>query len=78
MNDVDRKRLRAAPPPDTERLIRMKELITLVGLGRSTIYRLVAEGRFPPPIYPFNNRLAAWPYSQIAAWIADRCDGKAA
>jgi prophage regulatory protein len=61
-----------------ERLIRMRELRTLVGLGRSTIHRLVAQGRFPKPIHPFGNRTAAWRYSAVATWIADRCAGKAA
>jgi len=64
--------------PGDERLIRMRELRTLVGLGRSTIHRLVAADRFPPPIHPFGNRIAAWRYSEVAAWIAERCAGKAA
>ena len=61
-----------------ERLVRMRELRTLVGLGRSTVHRLVAEGRFPSPIHPFGNRIAAWKYTEVAAWIADRCSGKVA
>ena len=61
-----------------ERLVRMRELRTLVGLGRSTVHRLVAEGRFPPPLHPFGNRIAAWRYSEVAHWISERCSGKAA
>jgi predicted DNA-binding transcriptional regulator AlpA len=62
-----------------ERLVRMKEVKLLTGLGASTIYRLQAQGRFPHALYPFGHkRLAAWRYTDVAAWIAERCEGKAA
>jgi prophage regulatory protein len=61
-----------------ERLVRMKELRVLTGLGRSTIHRLITQGRFPRQLHPFGNGLAAWRYSDVARWIADRCAGKAA
>jgi prophage regulatory protein len=70
--------VRTEPPKNVERLVRMRELNRLVGLGRSTIHRLVAQGRFPEPLHPFGNRIAAWRYSEVARWIAERCDGKAA
>jgi len=63
--------------PD-ERLVRMRELQRLVGLARSTIHRLVAQGRFPQPVHPLGNKVAAWRMSEVSAWISDRCDGKAA
>jgi prophage regulatory protein len=61
-----------------ERLVRMKELRVLTGLGRSTIHRLISEGRFPKQIHPFGNRMAAWRLSDVQQWIAHRCEGKAA
>jgi len=64
--------------PGGERLVRMRELQTLVGLGRSTIHRLIAKGRFPEPLHPLGNHIAAWRYSEVSAWISDRCDGRAA
>ena len=67
----------ARGPPD-ERLIRMREVQGLTGLGRSTIHRLIAQGRFPKQIHPFGNRMAAWRYSEVSAWIAARCSGEAA
>jgi prophage regulatory protein len=60
-----------------ERLVRMKELRVLTGLGRSTIHRLVAEGRFPKQLHPFNNNLAAWRWSEVQAWVEARCKGEA-
>ena len=61
-----------------ERLIRMRELTRLVGAGRSTIHRLVADGRFPRPIYPYGNRIAAWRSTDVQQWIAARFRGEAA
>jgi prophage regulatory protein len=56
---------------DGVRLIRMKELKLLTGLGKSTIYRLADKGRFPKPIHPFGHgRFAAWRSTEVFAWIA--------
>jgi prophage regulatory protein len=48
-----------------------------VGLGESTIYRMIAEGRFPKPfeIVPKRN---AWIESDIDDWIAERAGRKMA
>lgn len=54
---------RSEPPQNIERLVRMGEVSRLVGLGRSTVYHLIAEDRFPQPLHPFGNRIAAWRYS---------------
>ncbi|TDV04959.1 AlpA family transcriptional regulator [Paraburkholderia caballeronis] len=53
------------------RAIRLKEVIQKVGLGESTIYRMIAEGRFPRPfeIVPKRN---AWIESDIDDWLAER------
>ena len=42
-----------APAPEQRRitrLIRFKEVQHRVGLGRSTIYRWMSEGKFPKPV----------------------------
>ncbi|VWD00202.1 phage transcriptional regulator AlpA [Burkholderia lata] len=53
------------------RAIRIKEVSNKVGLGESTLYRMMAEGRFPKPfeIVPKRN---AWIESDIDDWIAER------
>ncbi|HKY82845.1 MAG TPA: AlpA family phage regulatory protein [Sphingobium sp.] len=59
-------------PP--ERLLKMEEVSRRVGLGKSMIYRLISEGRFPAPykISPFASR---WSEHEIVAWIAEVKDG---
>ena len=50
------------------RLIRLKEVQHRVGLGRSTIYRWMAEGEFPKPV-PLGGHAVAWVESEVEEWI---------
>ena len=70
---------RISRAPDIERLVRMRELVTLVGVKPSTIYRLIQQGRFPRPCHPLgDSNISAWRYSEVAQWIADRIAGRPA
>src|SRR3546814_17227601 len=42
-----------------------------VGLGRSTIYRWMSEGKFPRPVQ-LGGYSVAWAESEIDGWVADR------
>lgn len=53
------------------RLIRLPEVQHRVGLGRSTIYRWMAEGRFPKPVQ-LGGYTVAWAEDDIEGWIALR------
>ena len=52
------------------RTLRMKDLPAKVGFQPSTIYGLIAEGKFPAPhkLVP-GGRAAGWLESTIDAWI---------
>jgi prophage regulatory protein len=65
---------------EPERLIRLKELRILTGLGRSTIYRLIEQGRFPKQLRPLGARvkLSVWRASEVRAWISARSSGEPA
>lgn len=60
--------------PVAERLIKLNEVCRRVGLGKSMIYEMIKEERFPRPykISPFASR---WSETEIVAWIADVKDG---
>jgi prophage regulatory protein len=62
----------AADPGD--RLIRLDEVKRRVGLGKTMIYRLIQESRFPAPykLSPFASR---WSEREIVAWIDAMKDG---
>lgn len=61
----------APQPRRVTRLIRLKEVQHRVGLGRSTIYRWMAEGKFPKPVQ-LGGYAVAWAESEVEGWIAER------
>ena len=61
-----------AAQPD--RFIKLDEVKRRVGLGKSMIYRLVQDGRFPAP-YKICGSASRWSDREVAAWIDDVKDG---
>jgi prophage regulatory protein len=53
-----------------DRIVRMKTVLARIGLSRSTIYRKIAEGTFPPRIKISVNG-AGWRESDINRWVAN-------
>ena len=53
------------------RFIRLKEVMHVTGLGRSSIYNYMAEGRFPKTV-SLGGRAVAWVESEITDWIQDK------
>jgi prophage regulatory protein len=51
--------------------LRMRLVMRMTGLGRSTIYRLMAEDRFPSPVR-LTNRAVAWRRSDLDRWSEGR------
>lgn len=52
-------------------LMSLKRVRDLTSLGKSTIYRLIAEGKFPRPL-KITERRVAWRESDLTAWLEDR------
>jgi prophage regulatory protein len=57
----------ATPPA----ILRLPEVMRLTGLGRSTIYRLLAVGQFPSPVQ-LSVRAVGWRRSDVDHWTAER------
>jgi len=66
-----------------KRFIRLPEVLTRTGYGRTTIYRKMEDGSFPrsvklggPPIDPnvFDSRAVAWIEYEIEQWIESRIE----
>ena len=56
-------------------VIRMKELIKIVGLSRSYIHALQARGEFPSPIRLVKGgRATGYLRSEVDDWLKDRID----
>jgi len=52
-------------------LMRLPNVIRMTGLARSTIYKLISDERFPPPL-KLTQRAVAWRLMDIEQWIASR------
>lgn len=48
-------------------LLNLAEVRQLVGLGKSQLYRLIADGDFPAPVKI--RRSSRWLSSEVDAWI---------
>jgi prophage regulatory protein len=51
--------------------VRMAAVMQLTGLGRTTIYRLMAEDKFPSPVR-LAKRAIAWRRIDLEQWSARR------
>lgn len=52
-------------------LLRLPKVMAMTGLGRSTIYRLVAEDKFPAPVR-LSARAIAWRLVDLQHWSDTR------
>lgn len=52
----------------TDRLLKIREVVTVTSLSRATIYRTIRRGEFPDRI-KLSPRRVGWPEAEIAAWI---------
>ncbi|WP_423360300.1 helix-turn-helix transcriptional regulator [Pseudomonas citronellolis] len=53
------------------RIIRLKEVMDLTGLARSTVYKYIAASEFPVPV-SLGERCVGWLESEIQDWILAR------
>lgn len=51
-----------------ERLLRLAEVRHRVGLGKTMIYAMIGDGRFPKP-YKITAAAARWSEREVDAWI---------
>jgi len=55
------------------KIIRLNQVIDATGLGRSTIYKYIAEGKFPLSLQ-LSERCVGWVESEIQQWIQTRIE----
>jgi prophage regulatory protein len=56
--------------PEPDRIIRLKTVLNRSGLSRSTVYRKINEGTFPPQVKVSLNGVG-WRESELNRWIAN-------
>lgn len=50
---------------------RLKQIISRTGLGKSSIYSLIKQGKFPQQIH-LSTRTAVWDDDEVDSWLAAR------
>lgn len=70
-NDEEVSDMQENPQTTGERLLRLPDVEAKTGFKKSAIYAGMKAGTFPACV-KLGPRAAAWPLSQIEAWIADR------
>jgi prophage regulatory protein len=64
--------LPSTPTGDAPRVLaRLPVVLKVTGLGRSTIYRWIADGSFPAPVC-LGPRAVAWRWSDLDRWTQSR------
>ena len=68
-----------------KRFIRLPEVLSRTGYGRTSIYRKMEDGSFPrsiklggPPVDPeaFDSRAVAWIENDVEQWIDSMIEGR--
>ena len=54
-----------------DRLLRLREVKEITGMGRSTVYRRMQEGDFPRPV-KIGPAAVRWRESEVDAWVESR------
>tara|TARA_B100001996_G_scaffold61278_1_gene43850 strand:- start:577 stop:774 length:198 start_codon:yes stop_codon:yes gene_type:complete len=50
-------------------LLRLPDVVNRTGLSKRSIYRWIANGKFPAQIRIGNSRIVAWSEKDIASWV---------
>jgi prophage regulatory protein len=58
----------ASAPAFEERLLRLADVCPMVGLGKTSIYAMIRDGKFPPQS-KHGTRASHWKLSEVQAYI---------
>ena len=62
-------------PEFTMRVLRLKDVLSITGLGKTSIYKLIGLKSFPKPIN-LSLRSVGWLESEIEAWIQEKINAR--
>ncbi|MBF0609550.1 MAG: AlpA family transcriptional regulator [Magnetococcales bacterium] len=55
-------------PNNTDRLLRLRQVMSMTGLSKSGVYLFIKKKNLPPP-YKAGPKISVWRESDIQAWI---------
>lgn len=53
---------------EVDRLLKLTQVMEMVGIGRTMIYRLIRRGDFPQPFKP-GGYASRWSEAEVRGWI---------
>ena len=62
---------KVAPAILQKKIYRVKDLVEILGISRTTIYRMRKTGEFPRPI-SLGDRAKGWLWEDIEEWVKSR------
>jgi len=57
-----------------EKLLRLPKVSEMTGLGKSTIWRWIKNGKFPKQV-KLSNTISVWKLSEVQTWIDTQLKG---
>jgi prophage regulatory protein len=64
------------PAEKPRRILRLKHVIEITGLGRTSIYDLMAAGKFPRNKSIAGTNACGWDSRVVEAWLTEQLDGR--
>jgi len=56
------------------KLLKIKDVLEMLGVGRSTLYRWIKSGTFPAPkVVGGSSTMVFWTNEEVDEWITSRC-----
>lgn len=57
------------------RMLRLRQVLEMTGLGKTTIYQLQKEGRFPKGV-PMTSQSVRWVDEEVRTWVTQRIQAR--
>lgn len=67
----DHSTSKSHPALPAEGFVRLPQVLAVVPVSRTTLWRWVKEGKFPASV-KLTPEITAWPVQAVRAWIAER------
>ena len=58
------------------RFLRPRQVLEMIGVSRTTLWRMVREGVFPPPVRITKDRRRGYLLDSVEAWMRARAEGR--
>ncbi|MBX3436256.1 MAG: AlpA family phage regulatory protein [Planctomycetaceae bacterium] len=56
----------------SDELLRLPQVLARCGISRTTVFQLIAAGKFPRPRRLRDARVSVWSAADVSAWIANQ------